>query len=163
AMNKKYGLVATAWMLGSGLLWHPGTTVEAQVISEPRIGSAPRVSDASEKKTPGLLPSFLRTPSRPPKGTIVRPLLTADPSPSADQRWRSQHSQQIKSLQQPAGSSSSASPSGAAAASHRPPSTERRAVCAATSDSRTESGQQSGTSATGARRSVRELTRSLGW
>ncbi|HLQ47123.1 MAG TPA: hypothetical protein VK137_20435, partial [Planctomycetaceae bacterium] len=85
-MNKKYGLIATAWMLGSSLLGDPGTTVEAQVISEPRNGSAPRVSDASEKKTPGLLPSFLRTPSRPPKGTIVRPLLTADPSPSAGRK-----------------------------------------------------------------------------
>ena len=82
-MNKKYGLVATAWMLGSGLLLDFGTTVEAQVISEPTNGSAPRVSDASEKKTPGLLPYFLRTPSPSPKGSSVRPLPAANSSPSA--------------------------------------------------------------------------------
>lgn len=77
-MNKKHGIVATAWMLGGSWLFHASATVEAQVIAPPQNGSAPRVvydAKKNTKKAPGLLPDFLRNSSKPANGTIVRPVV----------------------------------------------------------------------------------------
>lgn len=59
-MNKKHGLVATAWMLGGGLLLNT-SLVEAQVAAPAEEYFAPqRSAPYSAKKAPGLLPDVIR-------------------------------------------------------------------------------------------------------
>ncbi len=70
-MNKKHGLVATAWMLGGGLLLNT-SLVEAQLAAPAEEYFAPqRSAPFSPKKAPGLLPEMLRNADASTKSTIA--------------------------------------------------------------------------------------------
>ncbi len=73
-MNKKHGLVATAWMLGGGLLLN-ASLAEAQVAAPADEYYAPqRSAPFSPKKTPGLLPEMLRNADASTSNAIARPI-----------------------------------------------------------------------------------------
>ncbi len=77
-MNKKHGLVATAWMLGGGLLLN-ASLAEAQVATPADEYYAPqRSAPFSPKKTPGLLPEMLRNSDGSTKNTLARPISPSD-------------------------------------------------------------------------------------
>ncbi|TXT37501.1 MAG: hypothetical protein FD138_643, partial [Planctomycetota bacterium] len=77
-MNKKHGLVATAWMLGGGLLLN-ASLVEAQVASPADEYYAPqRSAPFSAKKAPGLLPEMLRKADGSKDNSIARPISPSD-------------------------------------------------------------------------------------
>lgn len=73
-MNKKHGLVATAWMLGGGLLLNT-SLVDAQVISPADEYYAPqRTAPFATKKAPGLLPEVIRNADDSTDSSIARPI-----------------------------------------------------------------------------------------
>lgn len=77
-MNKKHGLVATAWMLGGGLLLN-ASLVEAQVAAPADEYFAPqRSAPFSTKKAPGLLPEVLRNADASTNSAIARPISPND-------------------------------------------------------------------------------------
>src|SRR5687767_13893355 len=77
-MNKKHGLVATAWMLGGGLLLNT-SLVEAQVAAPADEYYAPqRSAPFSVRKAPGLLPVVLRNADASKDSTIARPISPSD-------------------------------------------------------------------------------------
>lgn len=77
-MNKKHGLVATAWMLGGGLLLN-ASLAEAQVATPADEYYAPqRSAPFSPKKTPGLLPEMLRNADGSTNSAIARPISPSD-------------------------------------------------------------------------------------
>lgn len=76
-MNKKHGLVATAWMLGGGLLLN-ASLVEAQVATPADEYFAPqRSAPFSTKKAPGLLPQVIRNADAS-NSPIARPISPSD-------------------------------------------------------------------------------------
>lgn len=76
-MNKKHGLVATAWMLGGGLLLN-ASLVEAQVAAPADEYFAPqRSAPFSTKKAPGLLPKVIRNADAS-DNSIIRPIPPID-------------------------------------------------------------------------------------
>lgn len=76
-MNKKHGLVATAWMLGGGLLLN-ASLVEAQVAAPADEYYAPqRSAPFSTKKAPGLLPEVIRNADAS-DNSIARPISPND-------------------------------------------------------------------------------------
>lgn len=76
-MNKKHGLVATAWMLGGGLLLN-ASLVEAQVAAPADEYFAPqRSTPFSTKKAPGLLPEVIRNADAS-DSSIARPISPSD-------------------------------------------------------------------------------------
>lgn len=76
-MNKKHGMVATAWMLGGGLLLN-ASLVEAQVAAPADEYYAPqRSAPFSAKKAPGLLPEILRN-ADVPNSSVARPISPSD-------------------------------------------------------------------------------------
>lgn len=77
-MNKKHGLVATAWMLGGGLLLN-ASLVEAQVAAPADEYYAPqRSAPFSAKKAPGLLPEILRNADASKNNSVARPISPSD-------------------------------------------------------------------------------------
>lgn len=77
-MNKKHGLVATAWMLGGGLLLN-ASLVEAQVAAPADEYYAPqRSAPFSLKKAPGLLPEVLRNADASKNSSVARPISPSD-------------------------------------------------------------------------------------
>lgn len=77
-MNKKHGLVATAWMLGGGLLLNT-SLVEAQVAAPAEEYYAPqRSAPFSSKKAPGLLPEMIRNADGSTNSSIARPISPSD-------------------------------------------------------------------------------------
>ena len=82
-MNTKHGLVAATWVLGSSLLLNSGSIAEAQQASAPDEYFAPQRTPA--KPAPGLLPSFLRTPSQSSSESAARPI-PASPAPDASSK-----------------------------------------------------------------------------
>ena len=78
-MNKKHGLVATAWMLGGGLLLN-ASLVQAQTEMPADEFYAPqRSAPFTPRKTPRLLPKAIRNADASQDGSIVRPILPSDP------------------------------------------------------------------------------------
>ena len=76
-MNKKHGLVATAWMLGGGLLLN-ASLVEALVAAPADEYFAPqRSAPFSTKKAPGLLPEVIRNADAS-DSSIARPISPND-------------------------------------------------------------------------------------
>ena len=72
-MNKKHGLVATAWMLGGGLLLN-ASLAEAQVAAPADEYFAPqRSAPFSTKMAPGLLPEVIRNADAS-DSSIARPI-----------------------------------------------------------------------------------------
>lgn len=77
-MNKKHGMVATAWMLGGGLLLN-ASLVEAQVAAPTDEYFAPqRSAPFSSKKAPGLLPDVIRNADGSKSGSAARPIAPSD-------------------------------------------------------------------------------------
>ena len=77
-MNKKHGMVATAWMLGGGLLLN-ASMVEAQVAAPTDEYFAPqRSAPFSAKKAPGLLPDVIRNADGSKSSSAARPITPSD-------------------------------------------------------------------------------------
>lgn len=71
-MNKTHGLVATAWMLGGGMLLDATMTAEAQVYYTP--GASSQSAAVPSQRVPGMLPDSLRSGNQTPSGAVVRPI-----------------------------------------------------------------------------------------
>lgn len=89
-MNKTHGLVASAWMLGSGLLLNVSLTAHAQDNAAPEEYFAPQRSPAvPSKKAPRLLPEIIRNADTSKNDSVVRPIAPANNSLSAGRKINS--------------------------------------------------------------------------
>ena len=90
-MNKTHGLVASAWMLGSGLLLNVSLTAQAQDSSaaSEEYFSPQRSTVAPTRKAPGLLPSIIRNADTSKEGSVVRPIGPATNSLNAGRKINS--------------------------------------------------------------------------
>ena len=90
-MNKTHGLVASAWMLGSGLLLNVSLTAQAQdsPAAPEEYFSPQRTTESPTRKAPGLLPSMIRNADTSKAGSIVRPIGPANNSLSAGRKLNS--------------------------------------------------------------------------
>ncbi len=90
-MNKTHGLVASAWMLGSGLLLNVSLTAQAQDndAAPEEYFSPQRTTVAPSKKAPGLLPSMIRNADTSKAGSVVRPIGPANNSLNAGRKINS--------------------------------------------------------------------------
>ncbi len=90
-MNKTHGLVASAWMLGSGLLLNVSLTAQAQdsPAAPEEYFSPQRTTVAPTRKAPGLLPSMIRNADTSKEGSVVRPIGPANNSLNASRKMKS--------------------------------------------------------------------------
>ena len=90
-MNKTHGLVASAWMLGGGLLLNVSLTAQAQDSSaaSEEYFSPQRSTVAPTRKAPGLLPSIIRNADTSKAGSVVRPIGPATNSLKANRKINS--------------------------------------------------------------------------
>ena len=90
-MNKTHGLVASAWMLGSGLLLNVSLTAQAQDKdgAPEEYFSPQRTTVAPAKKAPGLLPSMIRNADTSKGSSVVRPIGPANNSLNASRKMNS--------------------------------------------------------------------------
>ena len=87
-MNKTHGLVASAWMLGSGLLLNVSLTTQAQdsPAAPEEYFSPQRTTVSPSKKAPKLLPSIIRNADTSKDGSVVRPIPPASNSLNAGRK-----------------------------------------------------------------------------
>ncbi len=90
-MNKTHGLIASAWMLGSGLLLNVSLTAQAQDSSaaSEEYFSPQRTTVAPTRKAPGLLPSMIRNADTSKGSSVVRPIGPASNSLNAGRKLNS--------------------------------------------------------------------------
>ncbi len=90
-MNKTHGLVASAWMLGSGLLLNVSLTARAQDNdgAPEEYFSPQRTTVAPAKKARGLLPSMIRNADTSKGSSVVRPIGPANNSLNAGRKLSS--------------------------------------------------------------------------
>ncbi len=90
-MNKTHGMVASAWMLGSGLLLNVSLTAQAQdnAAAQEEYFSPQRTTVAPTRKAPGLLSSMIRNAHTSKSGSVVRPIPTANSSLNASRKINS--------------------------------------------------------------------------
>ncbi|MBC7820767.1 MAG: hypothetical protein IAG10_28110, partial [Planctomycetaceae bacterium] len=90
-MNKTHGMVASAWMLGSGLLLNVSLTAQAQdnTPAPEEYFSPQRTTVAPTKKAPRLLPEIIRNADTSKDDSIVRPIAPANNSLSAGRKINS--------------------------------------------------------------------------
>ena len=90
-MNKTHGMVASAWMLGSGLLLNVSLTAQAQdnAAAPEEYFSPQRTTVAPTRKAPRLLPSMIRNADTSKEGSVVRPIGPANNSLSAGRKLNS--------------------------------------------------------------------------
>ena len=90
-MNKTHSLVASAWMLGSGLLLNVSLTAQAQDNdgAPEEYFSPQRTTVAPTKKAPGLLPSMIRNADTSKGSSVVRPIGPANNSLNAGRKLSS--------------------------------------------------------------------------
>ena len=90
-MNKTHSLVASAWMLGSGLLLNVSLTARAQDNdgAPEEYFSPQRTTVAPTKKAPGLLPSMIRNADTSKGSSVVRPIGPANNSLNAGRKLSS--------------------------------------------------------------------------
>jgi len=88
-MNKTHGLVASAWMLGSGMLLNASLTAEAQdrsTVAPEEYYAPQRTTVFPAKKTPGLLPANIRNADSSKSGSVVRPIVPTNSSLAAGRK-----------------------------------------------------------------------------
>jgi YHS domain-containing protein len=87
-MIKTHGMVASAWMLSSGLLLNVSLTAHAQenVAAPEEYFSPQRTTVAPTRKAPALLPSVIRNADTSKAGSVVRPIGPANDSLSAGRK-----------------------------------------------------------------------------
>lgn len=89
-MNKTHGLVASAWMLSSGLLLHVSLTAQAQDAAAPEEYYAPqRSAVVPSKKAPRMLPEIIRNSDTSKNDNAIRPIAPANSSLSAGRKINS--------------------------------------------------------------------------